>query len=237
MIAWLEAEFEKAGVKKVIPNDLTLKASYRNAAAAQLFAERSRALKEQCERDAQQIKPPPGLKAKVRAAFDDDAARPWNAVIMELAKGGRRILLDESHPRRRCDFYKTMIRRRLARGPDWYRREKPPGPLHRRTPDEMISIPNHPQLIAELSMPLAQRTASGKIKIESKDDMHRRGLKSPNYADALVLAFHAELPVDVGRGTEALFVLGTRAAKGGLVRTAGARPIGFKGWEGEAMTL
>ena len=87
IIACLEAEFQKHGVKKIVPNEQTLKESYRNAAAAQLFAERSRALKEQCQRDAQQIKPPPGLKAKVRAAFDDDAARPWGAVVAELANG------------------------------------------------------------------------------------------------------------------------------------------------------
>ena len=56
-------------------------------------------------------------------------------------------------------------------------------------PEEMISIPNHPQLIAELSQPLTQRTETGKIKLESKDNMRRRGIKSPNFADSLVMAF------------------------------------------------
>jgi hypothetical protein len=79
----------------------------------------------------------------------------------------------------------------------------------RHPAEEMISIPDHPQLIAELSMPLAQRTSSGKIKLESKDDMRRRGLKSPNYADALVLAFHARPVVTLGAGSAAgLFTIG-----------------------------
>jgi phage terminase large subunit len=56
-------------------------------------------------------------------------------------------------------------------------------------PDEMISIPNHPRLIAELSQTLHHSTETGKIKLESKEDMARRGVKSPDFADALALAF------------------------------------------------
>jgi phage terminase large subunit len=55
-------------------------------------------------------------------------------------------------------------------------------------PEEMISIPNHPQLIQELSIPLHSRTDKGKIKIESKEDLRRRGVKSPDFAEALVLS-------------------------------------------------
>jgi hypothetical protein len=65
----------------------------------------------------------------------------------------------------------------------------------RHPPEEMISIPNCPDLIAEVSAPLAFRTETGKVKIESKKDMARRGVKSPDHADALVLAFMAE-PAD-----------------------------------------
>ena len=55
--------------------------------------------------------------------------------------------------------------------------------------EECISLPDHPQLIAELSQPLRQRAQTGKLKLESKDDMRKRGVKSPNFADALCLAF------------------------------------------------
>jgi phage terminase large subunit len=52
-------------------------------------------------------------------------------------------------------------------------------------PDECISIPNHRQLIAELSMPLQKRRSDGKILIESKEAMKKRGVASPDHADAL----------------------------------------------------
>lgn len=56
-------------------------------------------------------------------------------------------------------------------------------------PEDLISIPDHPQLIAELSLPLHRRMDNGKIKIESKEDMRQRGVKSPDFADALCLSF------------------------------------------------
>jgi phage terminase large subunit len=56
-------------------------------------------------------------------------------------------------------------------------------------PEDMISIPDHPQLIAELSQPLHRRTETGKIKLEGKDEMRRRGVASPDYGDALALSF------------------------------------------------
>ena len=55
--------------------------------------------------------------------------------------------------------------------------------------DEMISIPNHPFLISQLSLPLYKFTETGKVQIESKRDMQKRGIVSPDFADALALAF------------------------------------------------
>jgi hypothetical protein len=55
-------------------------------------------------------------------------------------------------------------------------------------PSEMISLPNDPQLIAQLSLPLYRRTETGKIAIESKDALRKRGIKSPDFAEALVLS-------------------------------------------------
>lgn len=60
--------------------------------------------------------------------------------------------------------------------------------------EDMISIPNCPQLIAELSQPLTHRTDVGKIQLESKKVMRARGIKSPDHADALALAF-ADTPL------------------------------------------
>ncbi len=72
----------------------------------------------------------------------------------------------------------------------------------------MISLPDCPELIAELSLPLAERTETGKIKLESKDRMRARGVKSPDYADALALAFHAEPGFDIKDSVNGLFVFG-----------------------------
>lgn len=52
-----------------------------------------------------------------------------------------------------------------------------------------ISIPNDDDLIAQLSNIKYKYTSRGQLQIESKDEMKKRGLKSPDKADALVLAF------------------------------------------------
>jgi hypothetical protein len=53
----------------------------------------------------------------------------------------------------------------------------------------VISIPQDDELIGELSSIKYKAESSGKIKIESKADMKRRGMESPNRADALMLSF------------------------------------------------
>lgn len=56
-------------------------------------------------------------------------------------------------------------------------------------PDELISIPNCPELISQLSTPLCETSATGKIQLESKPDMSKRGVSSPDYGDALAYSF------------------------------------------------
>jgi len=53
-----------------------------------------------------------------------------------------------------------------------------------------ISIPNDEELIFELSNVKYEVRSNGKIKIESKKEMKRRGVQSPNKADALVLTYY-----------------------------------------------
>ena len=50
-------------------------------------------------------------------------------------------------------------------------------------------IPRDQGLIGELTVPKYKIESSGKIKVESKDDMKKRGVKSPNKADAFCLTF------------------------------------------------
>ncbi len=94
--------------------------------------------------------------------------------------------LIESEGKRACDLYRNK------RAEIWMelRRRFEKTFLHRtgvkRFPtNELISIPNHMELIAELSTPLLVHSATGKIGVESKREMRVRHVASPNYADAL----------------------------------------------------
>lgn len=59
--------------------------------------------------------------------------------------------------------------------------------------DELISIsadiPNLEQLIDELSTPKRDYDNTGKVKVESKKDLAKREIDSPNLADAFIMAF------------------------------------------------
>ena len=55
--------------------------------------------------------------------------------------------------------------------------------------DDLISIPNDPDLISQLSQPLRFINEAGKIQIESKKDLKKRGIPSPDDAESLILSF------------------------------------------------
>lgn len=61
------------------------------------------------------------------------------------------------------------------------------GVQHR--PEDMISIPNDPRLIGDLSLPLYFTTDTSKVQLESKRDMQKRGIQSPDFFDAICLLF------------------------------------------------
>ena len=58
-------------------------------------------------------------------------------------------------------------------------------------------IPDDPQLIHELAAPRFAFTSSGKIKIEGKDEMRKRGIRSPDLADSVCLTFASNAVVGV----------------------------------------
>jgi len=57
--------------------------------------------------------------------------------------------------------------------------------------EQLISIPSSldgaTELISELSRPKRESDAAGKIIVESKKKMKKRGIQSPNLADSLVM--------------------------------------------------
>lgn len=73
--------------------------------------------------------------------------------------------------------------------------------LRRLFETDNISIPDHTVLISQLVGRKYSVMSKGKgmIKIETKEEMQRRGLKSPDFADALVLSFKAQ---EIGGGSD-----------------------------------
>jgi len=68
--------------------------------------------------------------------------------------------------------------------------------------DEMISIDSSIEdlevLMSELSTPLLDYDNNGRIKVESKKDLRKRGIKSPNKADSIVIAFYTSKQPVIG---------------------------------------
>lgn len=68
-----------------------------------------------------------------------------------------------------------------------WRQGDPAGVPH--DPTECISIPNDPMLIAQLQSILFIEVPSGKVQLETKQQMRDRGVASPDKAESLVLSF------------------------------------------------
>ena len=52
-----------------------------------------------------------------------------------------------------------------------------------------VFMPSDDELVQQLVSPIYKYTSTGKIKLESKEEMKKRGIKSPDKADALALTF------------------------------------------------
>ncbi len=79
--------------------------------------------------------------------------------------------------------------------------------LARRFREHSIRIPRDAELIAELASLRYRYNSRGKVLMESKEDMKRRGLPSPDKADALMLAFlDTEQPAEMPRWLRDLFL-------------------------------
>ena len=70
----------------------------------------------------------------------------------------------------------------------------------------LIDIPNNSRLISQLPA-RKYKVPKGKIEIESKKDMLKRGLKSPDFADSLVLAIKGQSYYGKGEGGPSLTVI------------------------------
>lgn len=64
-----------------------------------------------------------------------------------------------------------------------------------------VHIPKHDELRQELVAPTYTFLSNGKVKVEGKADMKKRGVRSPDIADALCLTFAGEGALIAGRAT------------------------------------
>lgn len=62
-----------------------------------------------------------------------------------------------------------------------------------------VKLPDDDQLRHELVAPRYTFTSSGKVQVESKDSMRKRGMRSPDLADALCLSFASQAAMVGGR--------------------------------------
>ena len=137
-----------------------------------------------------------GAKSKFHE-LDDDSIHIERVMIGESA--GDEIYLEgetaEDDDKKYSDVFHNM-RARLW----WELREKIKATWehangHQSHPIEnMISLPHDDALVAELTAPKWELTEVGKIKIESKKNMKKRGIDSPNRADALIMSYYPAKP-------------------------------------------
>lgn len=96
--------------------------------------------------------------------------------------------------------------------------------------DELISIPNHPDLIMQLSLPLYFKTDTGKVLIESKQAMSKRGVASPDFADALMFRFAVENGWSGAQGIADALSAALDAMNGYDAYTSGASDAAAVNW-------
>jgi hypothetical protein len=81
--------------------------------------------------------------------------------------------------------------------------DDPDGTMH--PIDELIFLPNSPELSKELSVLTWHEKPGGKIGIESKKDLAKRGVASPDFADALALTYVPAKPTARNQKVEGYF--------------------------------
>lgn len=69
--------------------------------------------------------------------------------------------------------------------------------IRERLKDGLLCLDDNQEMIAQLSVRKYVVTSSGKLRIESKQEMKKRGLSSPDRADALALSLFEEDLFDI----------------------------------------
>ena len=94
-----------------------------------------------------------------------DRLRQLGFSVIEVNFGGKPT--DDSYANKRSEMWDAMAKWLKAGG----------------------AIPNHPGLKTDLATPTYSFNAAGKLVLESKDEIKKRGLRSSDVADSLCLTF------------------------------------------------
>lgn len=101
LISWIEGKLRKHGIKKVIPDEKTLKAAFRRSREVQLRLAHDEIFTEEARRRALGAKVPKDLARRVGQRLRADPTLSWDQAVAELAAkaGGRKAPGDPGIPR------------------------------------------------------------------------------------------------------------------------------------------
>lgn len=98
-----------------------------------------------------------------------------------------------------CDVVDINVSELPTLGSQYHRlRDDLWGSIREAAESRKLCLPKDDELLAELTTPKLEFTGQGKMQLESKDKMIKRGLKSPDRGDALALCFAYEGAVAAG---------------------------------------
>jgi len=94
-----------------------------------------------------------------------------------------------------------IVRDRLMKTHDHWCWMNDPNTGQQHPIEDLLLLPDSdPELLLQLTLPGYKATENGKIQIESKDELARRGIRSPDRAEALIIALSpVRPPLRVGR--------------------------------------
>lgn len=127
-----------------------------------------------------------GLVAKRADTIKPDAI---NVDCTGVGSGVADRLLELGYPVNRVHFGERAIENQLY----VIRRDEMWGEMQKWIEDAPCELPDDPILASDLVGPSYTYDASRRMKLERKEDMKRRGLSSPDSADALALTFAVRL--------------------------------------------
>ncbi|NUQ60905.1 MAG: hypothetical protein HUU20_00340 [Pirellulales bacterium] len=85
-IKWIEAKLKEHGIKKVIPDADTLADAYRRAYLIASINRHVDDFLDEARDEADEVQIPKRLAARIKKALREDPARPWDAVLADIAK-------------------------------------------------------------------------------------------------------------------------------------------------------